>query len=372
MLSSANEQLNSWLNGVRSMLPKRDYASKPAAGRVHVVCVELGAEGYHDSDPGLEAKLEECGRTYGFRSSYLSQRDRAPVWPSVPSGAEMAHLIVVANTAYDERLVGGVAMRLGSWTSASIAFTYGTHEAMLAAEPRVEAWKAKAGPRLNFLFPDVVDGDGRWTVSAQKIIDNAVCDTVRVKYQPEQTASDVELPVPVLRYFERASRLYAEERLYLRAPTDGYFAMRWGDGFFITATFTDKIQLDPGRISLVHGYDRVSGKLAYSGRYLPSSDAVEAAILLAQRPDYDFLLHTHASRLFTRNPAFRDRALVPPMAYGEPELGDALVAALAQVPDGFVIMAEHGDLFAGSGDMPSFIEAVRARCREARGATATD
>ncbi len=351
------------------MLPKRDYASKPASGRVHVVCVEFGATYRHGNGHNLAAQLSSCGRAYGFQTSYLPQPDRAPVWPSVPVGSEMAHLIVVAGTAFDERLVDAVAERLDSWTSASIAFAYGTRAAMLAAEPRVEAWKVKAGPRLNFLFPDVVADDGRWTVSVQKIIDNAVCDTVRVKYQPVQNARDVELPVPVLAYFERASRLYAEEGLYLRAPTDGYFAMRWGGGFFITATFTDKIQLDPARISLVHGYERASGTLQYSGRYLPSSDAVEAAILLAQRTDYDYLLHTHASRLFTRNPAFRVRALVPPMAYGEPELGDALVAALAQVPDGFVIMAEHGDLFAGSGDMADFIEGVRRRCVEARHAT---
>jgi hypothetical protein len=350
------------------MLPKRDYSSKAAPDRVHVVCVELDTprQGIGHS---LEAHLSSCGRAYGFQTSYLSQRGRTRVWPPVPAGAEMAHLIVVANRAFDEQLVDDVAERLASWTSASIAFAYGTRAAMLAAEPRIEAWKAKAGQRLNFLFPDVVAQDGRWTVSAQKIIDNAVCDTVRVKYQPVRKSCHIVVPVPVLAYFERASRLYAEERLYLRAPTDGYFAMRSGDEFYITATFTNKIQLDPVRISVVHGYDRVTGKLVYSGRYLPSSDAVEAAILLSRRTDYDYLLHTHASRLFTRNPAFRYRALVPPMAYGEPELGDALVAALARIPDGFVIMAEHGDLFAGSGDMPSFIESVRRRCREARCAT---
>ncbi|MGE0699428.1 MAG: class II aldolase/adducin family protein [Hyphomicrobiaceae bacterium] len=318
----------------------------------------------------LEAGLARAAAAYGFALSFeRGDRGAALVAPA-PGGLAMAHLIVRADGPYDEALVGHVAQSLSEgWSTASIAFAYDSEDRMLQAEPAIEGWKRRLSNRLNFLFPDISD-DAGWRVSDHKIVDNAVCDTVRVKYRPDRRSPAVAVPPRARDFFNGASELYRREHLWLRAPSDGYFAVRDEAGFLVTATFTDKVDLDPSRISLVHGFDRATNILSYSGPFLPSSDAVEAAVLLAARPDIDYLVHTHASRLFTRNPAYRSRVLVPPMPYGEAALGDRLVQALGQVGDGFVVMAEHGDLFAGAGDADRFLASIARHCAEARRAGA--
>ena len=57
-------------------------------------------------------------------------------------------------------------------------------------------------------------------------------------------------------------------------------------------------------------------------------------------------MHTHASARFTRDPQYRQRVLVGVESYGEPRLGVLLDKALGLVDDGFVIMEEHGEVFA--------------------------
>lgn len=343
----------------------RRYERKAHRDEVEIGVVMIDSEsclphGQDKFDPC--AGLSDAGRRFGFKVRGF------PSLGSVPASSRpMSHLIVLTETVFDDNLVAEVNQRLSEWDSASIAFAYPNYEAMMSVEPVIELWKKRAGPRLNFLFPDHQVG-GVWRVSPAKILDNAVCDTVRVKYIPERRARRVALPADVLAYFKSASRLIGEEALYLRSSTDGYIAMRGEDGFYITATFTDKVEFDPERIVLVHGYDRADNTIAYSGAYLPSSDAVEAAIMFESIGGIQSILHTHASHLFTRNPRYADRVLVPQLSYGEPALGEALVAALTRVDDGFVIMEQHGEVFAGMDSPSSLIDSVRERCREARNA----
>ncbi|MDX2159578.1 MAG: class II aldolase/adducin family protein [Hyphomicrobiaceae bacterium] len=308
----------------------------------------------------LRTSMESAGRRFGFQVEVAGEAPRRP-----PTGLGLTHLLVIDDGPFSDDKARSAARALADWGSVSIAFAYPGRAELFAAEPSIEAWKASAGPALNFLFPDVCR-DGWQVVSNGKIVDNAVCDTVRVKYLPLRVCRDVTVSRDAWAYFSAASRLFAREQLYLRAPTDGYIALRQGDGFLITATRTSKVELDSSRISLVHGYDEVTGTLSYSGQYLPSSDAVEAAVLLAGMPNVDYLVHTHASRLFTRNPAWRDRVLVPQLPYGEPALGRALLDGLAEVGDGFVIMAEHGEVFAGSGLAECFLSSIAHRCERAR------
>ncbi len=343
----------------------RNYARKALPDEVNVAYL-AGAPGLISRDhEKLRRRLETSGQRFGYSTSAgRLSGSLGQGLPSAPSST-LSHMIVVTDKPFDHQIVAQLGSALSSWSSISVAFAYASEADMYRSEPDVEAAKHRHGARFNFLFPDLSDGPVRY-VSEQKILDNAVCDTVRVKFTPHRIADRVELPTPIANYFRAASRAYDDEHLYLRAPTDGYIAARHGDGFFITATRTSKVDLDLQRVSFIHGYDRLSNELTFSGPFLPSSDAVEAAIVLDARPDIAFLLHTHASKLFTRNPVYRSRVVVPQLPYGEPELGDAIVSGLEQVGDGFIIMEEHGDIFAGSSDQAAFFAAVTARCREAR------
>ncbi|MFO1151165.1 MAG: class II aldolase/adducin family protein [Alsobacter sp.] len=295
------------------------------------------------------------GERFGF-STVVGPCDR---------GAQaISHVIHLEDCPFDSDRVFALGEFLKVHSSISIAFAYPSDRVMWAAEDLIEQAKRKFGRRLNVLFPDeTVNG---WKiVSDQKIADNAVCDTVRVKYEPVHVGKCIKLSQCEQKYFSEASRIFEREGLYLRAPSDGYIALRRDNGFLITATRTDKVGLDLDRISWVRVYERSTNRLFYEGAYLPSSDSVEAAVLLAAKPDIQSLIHTHASRLFTRNPAYVNRILVPALAYGEPELGDALVSAIPSSQADFLIMKDHGEIFAGA-DPIGLLDFISDACRVAR------
>jgi hypothetical protein len=332
------------------------------------VCVHLCAHGaWNDFEPLCEA-VRGHSRRFGFSFEPVG-------WPDV-GGIDMAPcrrrlLIVVSPEPFCETLATRLLHLVGTgYTNASAAFSYRSESEMLSCRPAVERYKAASLDRINFLRP-VAGLSGVFTVPASKIADNAVCDSVRIKYKPAHVAGPVSLPLYAKSFFGNASRAFAEEKLYHRSSTDGYFACRdeSGDGFYITATKTCKVNLLLSRISHVRHYDRSSNTLEYSGAFLPSSDSVEAAIVFSELPEIRTLVHTHASDLFTRNTDYVHKVSVPPLPYGEPQLGDVLTRALRREPDGFVIMEDHGEIFASSdrGVSPTLTREVeRARANAAR------
>ncbi|MCV0387938.1 MAG: class II aldolase/adducin family protein [Nitrobacter sp.] len=303
-------------------------------------------------------KFFAVGMRFGFQTEVGTTVDDI----EIPPGITMPHLILLAGHRSPDATADLAMPFINKGWSASLAIDYVDETRMLAARAQVESLKYAIGDQLNFLRPDSIDQTCVF-VSDEKILDNAVCDTVRVKYHPvrrgDSLINDEEFNI-AWRDFAWLSELYARHSMYLRSSTDGYIARRSQNGFLITCTKTDKVRLRATRLSEVLGYDKLKNLLEYRGGYLPSSDAVEAHAIFKSMPEISVVFHTHASDLFTRNPIFADRVLVPRLPYGEPELGDALVGALRTVGDGFIIMEEHGEVFAG----PS-LEYVNHRVEEA-------
>lgn len=261
--------------------------------------------------------------------------------------AGLLHGIMVVDQPATADFVEKAAMHLRNGLgSISVAFTYPKLEMLNSSAMAIEHFKQQYGDNINFLRPDS-QADGAYFVSDQKILDNAVCDTVRVKYTPRRRRDTCRelLDEESARYFQQAYEAYARFRLYHRSPTDGYVALRKGDGFLITATKTSKLMWDPERISFVHGFDEDSNIIEFSGSFLPSSDSVEAAIIYKKIPSIRTLVHTHASDRFTRNPKFAKFIEVPRLPYGEPELGRSIAAAIANRGSGMTIMDDHGEVF---------------------------
>lgn len=333
-----------------------DYA-RPLAPREVLVTVSDDAAG--DERDALAHAMRATATRFGFHLEPEGE----------PRDYTLRHGIYRHAGPFSEAMATSIGQRLGAeLTSASLAFSYADEAEMWSAAPRIEALKARYANRLNFLRPDEIRG-GRLCVSVTKLVDNAVCDTVRVKYRANQRSD--ALPAERLddserTFFRAASHLYERYQLFLRAPSDGYFALRVRDGFVVTATKTDKIALDLDRLALVHDYHEESNRLTYSGRFLPSSDAVEAAMLFAAHAEVSAIVHTHASTLFTRNPALSHRVVVAQLPYGEPRLGRALVEQVGRHDDGFVIMQEHGEVFCAKGVSPAeLLRDIAARCEAA-------
>jgi hypothetical protein len=336
-----------------------DYSSKPSR---ESAAVRLLQDDRNGDLANLEALLSRAADRHGFDFATTS-------WEAVSRDsfqATVGLLICVSSQPYDAHLVSSCGSLLDRFDTVSIAFSYPDVDAMLGSRPLVEQAKLRYRHRLNFLRPDE-NRCGRRVVSLQKLVDNAVCDTVRVKYIPRRIEQPVRLRPSEIEYFRLASEVYERYRLFHREPTDGYMALRMGRDFAITATKTSKTGLDLSRISIVQDYDEDSNTLTYSGSYLPSSDSVEAAIVFRELEHVEALIHTHACDLFTYNPRCVDRVVVPKLPYGEPALGHSLAKALRDCPDGFVIMSEHGEVFAGPAVPPDHLPTfVASQCALAR------
>lgn len=320
-----------------------DYS---CALRPDQVCVCLVDYRNWPTFPALASRIRRASERYGFT---FAEVDPESAFTDEKPGFAHRLLLVLCDGEFDEQLLQRLcAEALGHYSVISIAFNYPDVEAMLSHAERIEHYKALSEDRINFLRPAAAD-DGRMVVPDDKIVDNSICDSVRVKYRPANLdRNPVALPFGAAEFFRRASELFGEHRLYHRSPSDGYFAIRAedGSGFYITATKTYKDDLDLRRVAFVEHYDERTNTLHYRGSYLPSSDSVEAAVLLSRRPHIKSIVHTHASTRFTRNPQYRQRVLVGVESYGEPRLGVLLDKALGLVDDGFVIMEEHGEVFA--------------------------
>ena len=331
-----------------------DYSVKPIREQV---AVDLFA--INDSARVLECAraMTVAGEQYGFVFSEVSDISQPRL-----SGLVLRHLICIADHPYDASLVGQIGRSLEMYDTASIAFRYEDARSMLLFSDQIERDKETYKGCINFLRPDEFCVD-HCSVSLQKIVDNAVCDTIRVKYIPRRVGQMLRLTSFEQNFFSRASHLYDKYQMYLRAPSDGYFALRRKDGFLITATKTLKTPLDLSRISYVRGYDEGANELEYEGPFLPSSDAVEASIVFRDNPEVTCIVHTHASDLFTRNPRYASKVLVPALPYGEPLLGHHIAGCVRTGHD-FVIMAEHGEIFATRGHFSGVFSLMLEHCEE--------
>lgn len=270
--------------------------------------------------------------------------------PRRPDKEQVRLLIIVSDSVFNESLAEKALQNLDHYNCISLVFEYPSETVMYSYEKAVERFKSRSKDRINFLRP-VRISNGRYVVPCAKIIDNSICDSVRIKYRAVcLDHAPLQLPKEIHSFFKHASELYRDFVLFHRSASDGYFAIRSPEdprSFFVTATKTYKDRMDFSRISLVTYFDRSTTRLNYKGAYLPSSDSVEAAIVFQELPQVTTIVHTHASRRFTRNPDFIHKVTVPVAPYGEVRTGELIVDALKNETDGFIIMEDHGEVFAG-------------------------
>jgi hypothetical protein len=304
----------------------------------------------------LPARARAAGHRYGF----------------VVDGAEVAdglrHLMLVWDGPMDPELLWSVTDRLNrEIDTASVAFAYPDQETSSAAVAGIEEIKLATDDRLNVIRPDRETDQGLF-VSNYKLIQTMIAETVRVRYQPAQIADGLPAGVRerVLPFFQAASARIANSEMWSRSPHDGCVALRVPEGVVVTATQTSKAPLELDRLVLVHDYDEATDTVRYSGAALPSADCVELMVLARRRPDLRAFVHTHASRLITRNRRYSGGLRVGVRVSGEPALGHELARLLPVRTETLVVLAEHGELFAGGCHDDAFFRWFDAVCAGAR------
>lgn len=310
----------------------------------HEVLVTLDDRAGYFED--LSKDMAFYGEKYGFslREGYFNDEEKG--------AHSLSHLILI--TGYEEGLDfwNELKIELGQikerYSSATVCISYKKSQDFNDARPIIDRWKSEFGASINFLRPD--DKKEPILPNYVKVLDNAVCDTVRVKYRPLRRSSEFVLPEPVRDFFISCSELYQTYELFHRASTDGFFCCRHLNQIYITSTRTNKMNINLSRICQIHDFNEEQNEIVFSGPFIPSSDSVEACVLLKELPHVSAILHTHASDKITRNPKMKDHILVPPLPYGESELGYSIVNALKEKLRGWGILEDHGEIFLSSSE----------------------
>jgi len=301
-----------------------------------------------DDRAGHFERLSEDMSTYGNRFGFHFRAVRFSCPP--PDDLRLSHLILITHIqetpCFWDELKNDLNRIADMYSSATICISYQNSSAFRDAGKTIDTWKLEFGPSINFLRPD--DRSDPVLPNYTKILDNSVCDTVRVKYKAVRRNLSLDCPATVRTFFNSCSSLYSDHELYHRASTDGFFCCKYDDLIFITSTRTNKIQFDISRTAVIHQYDEKTNEVTYSGPFLPSSDSVEACVLLSRMPHLTAILHTHASEKITRNPKMRSHILVPPLPYGERDLGHSIADALISRERTWGILDDHGEVFTAS------------------------
>lgn len=267
---------------------------------------------------------------------------------------KITHSIIRLKSHYDEEFVRVLKETSAKgFTSCSVAFSYDNYDHAIKYEVKIKKAKENLGKlnSFNLIRPNTYSFD-KFISSNQKLVDNIICDTIRIKYSCNRLSDESivqHIPEYVKRFFNEASDNYMKHSMFHRSDTDGYFAIRYDEDIYITATKTPKINLDLNRIVKIHAYDRKTNTITFSGEYIPSSDAVEACVIFYSNNNVDELIHTHDSVNFTRNNrALETYPVIDEMPYGEPELGDEITQAWKKHNSNIVLMKEHGEVFIGT------------------------
>lgn len=304
------------------------------------------------ADPVLRNSATSLNARYGIDCQIvLDLQDISP------KTTEINHLVARFNCPFDIGLSRKVREGFQDSFTSSLVFSYRDRQEANLFRTEIDAFKLEQGSsNINIMRPDIVLPNGKYSASDLKILDNFICDTRRVKYEPKCVGpSPVENYIHLEKWFSDVSRIVAMNTMWHRAPTDGYFAHRVEGGFLITRTKSDKTKIDfENDVVLVREYCASTNTLVYEGNAIPSSDSVEASIVFNHHPSVSQLVHTHDSRRFTRN----DKVLsthpsqAQALPYGEVELGYEMARLLTGRGGDLIILLEHGEVFTGSREIP--------------------
>lgn len=313
-----------------------DYTKKPKKSEVIVGFInDSNLPFYND----IYSKLALTGDTYDIQFDHDKN-----ISQDILDASLVSHCIILTEEKNPAEITKKYEHLLRKYNCLSLAISYSSKENMQNSRHIIDNLK-KEYKKINYLRPDI-EIDKFYVSSEQKILDNLVCDTIRIKYIPISLSNDsLVLSEEEIYFFTETSKVIKEYNLYHRDTTDGFISLRKGNGFLITSTKTCKVALDLTRISYVENYDLTNNTLVYAGKYLPSSDVVEAYMVYKINPLLQSIIHTHASDRYTRNERFANKIAIGRHSYGTAALGEEINKIIQPYYDNFFIMQEHGEVF---------------------------
>lgn len=204
--------------------------------------------------------------------------------------------------------------------------------------------------------------DGVVLPSPEKVIDAVVCKSQRRKYVGNQVGIDVpDSAKPLIQ--EIADLGDTVVHLGLNPGlTDGFVSVRHGRGFLITASETNKRDIQPRDIAHVADYVASENRIVWSGARPPSSETPCASLILDAEADIDVVVHFHCKAI-TYSPKFSSVRTERYAPYGTLAEAQELLKQRAWTGSSLVVMQGHGEFaFAKSpAEMKAFLSHLAGR-----------
>lgn len=206
---------------------------------------------------------------------------------------------------------------------------------------------------INTIYPDNIADqlEGRRTVTEQSILNNIVCETIRVLYRANKDSSyETFLRLQASQEENRGDILSMQQLmktygLYHRSPTDGMVGMKTKEGLLVSQTQTDKTIMTPQNFSLVTALSPEANQVYYAGQKIPSSD-VEFMGALDALP-YRMAIHFHHNPT-VRNEAYASYRSHDVIDYGRFGSTTKVVASLQhRENDSVALLKNHGWVWFG-------------------------
>jgi len=189
-----------------------------------------------------------------------------------------------------------------------------------------------------------------------KVFDTIYARTIRNKFKATFKGNDIATytgldPRSQIAEMKQIGWYLRNEALNHSDSFAGGIALRFGEGILVTASYTDKYQIESDRVCYVEKYIPEENEVYVVGNFPPSSESALSYLAFQEFPSSNLILHFHDKRM-TCNPKLNHYRTSGYNSYGEPAEAIAVVDKLKETHN-FAIAYGHGEFVLSS----SFSEA---------------
>jgi ribulose-5-phosphate 4-epimerase/fuculose-1-phosphate aldolase len=221
----------------------------------------------------------------------------------------------------------------------------------------VKSFRSPLKARLfHLVYPDEFNTSGLIHASHIKVFDTIYARTIRNKFDVIQIGNDIATytridPRSVIAEIKEMGWYLRDMGLNHADSFAGGIALRFGRGILVTASHTDKYQIESNRVCYIENYISEKNQVQVVGNFPPSSESALSYLAFQEFPSANLILHFHYKPM-TSSPKLSHYRTSRYASYGTPAEAKNVVDKLRETGD-FTIAYGHGEFIM----TPSFIEA---------------
>ncbi|MEE9339465.1 MAG: hypothetical protein V3U87_15430 [Methylococcaceae bacterium] len=203
-----------------------------------------------------------------------------------------------------------------------------------------------------------------------KVFDTLYVRTVRNKFRKSVIGKDIATstqinPNPMIAKMRELGWYLRENKLNDSDSFAGAIAIRFGKGFIINASKTDKYNIERNRVCYVENHNHEKNEIKFIGDFMPSSESLVPYLIFQEFPQINIMLHFHYKTM-TYSPELDYYRTKKYVSYGTMEEAEIITTKFRET-GGIVIANGHGEFFIGTdflaikGDINKVLKQINTR-----------